>query len=257
MKQNVITYLTTDRGFASGIALYSGLQGASKSFAARLNRQGESVEMRNQLHYEIAKAVGISEGQMRTMLSTPLAHPVAAKAQEAATETTSADAPKPSPEVAQALQLYRQFPFLREANCPPELKQLVAQKVEAFYAYQATHPDLFTAKSEEEMLAAVTTTVEAYLDNQAAFAELNHFATTGKILGEHPIFAQKAETDQIKALSAKALIQKRNALVKSINGFKAEIEKGDRPDLLERRQESLAEKQALLAIVDAVIDAKG
>jgi len=258
MKQQVLNYLFADRGYTAGVALYLSIPGANKAFANRLNRSGESPALCNQLHYELAKLAGIPEGVLRNILNSPIkaeAHvPVQEAAPAQATKQIAAQVPE---EVGNIISLFRQYPFLQNQDCPPALKQLVAAKVEAYYAYKAAHPKLFEAQSEEEMQLAATATIENYIENRAIHAELEHYKAHGTVLGKHPIFALQNEVNEINSLSTTELIKRRNATVKSINSAKANIAKGDKPHLDESRQQIIERGEYLLEVIDKAIAAKG
>jgi hypothetical protein len=89
-----------------------------------------------------------------------------------------------------------------------------------------------------------------------AFEELNHYKSTGTILGKHPQFLVWDEEEAIKTMETKDLVKKRNALTKSINDFKANLAKGDKPHLDESRRETLKVKEHLLALVDQQLEAR-
>lgn len=78
MKDQVLNYFKTDRGFASGLALYSTLPGANRALAASLTRTGNSSKNVEQLHYDLAKLAGITELELKRIKL----HPVGAAAPE-------------------------------------------------------------------------------------------------------------------------------------------------------------------------------
>lgn len=73
MKQQVINYLRANRAFAAGVALYNQLPGKSLAFSRRLNTVGKTPQNLEQLHYELGKAIGLNESQVKRFLSGPLA----------------------------------------------------------------------------------------------------------------------------------------------------------------------------------------
>jgi hypothetical protein len=84
MKQQVINYLRANRAFAAGVALYNQLPGKSLAFARRLNAVGNTPANCAQLHYELGKAVGLNEAQVKRYLSGGLAQVQEEKASPAA-----------------------------------------------------------------------------------------------------------------------------------------------------------------------------
>lgn len=259
MKQEVLNYLFADRSYSGGVALYLSIPGANRAFANRLNRTGESPALLAQLHYELCKLGGIPEQMMKKILNSPLNAEAAIQA-EAAPEAPASEAPEATEipeEVNNIISLFRQYPFLQTEACPPELKQLVAAKVDAYYAFEAAHPKLFDAQTEEQLAEVATEVVENWLENKAIFDELNHFKATGSILGNHPIFALQADINEINTLSTGDLIKKRNATVKSVNTAKANIAKGDKPQLDDSRKQIIERGEFLLGVIDKAIEAKG
>ncbi len=72
MKDQVLNYFKTDRGFASGLALYSTLPGANRALAASLTRTGNSSKNVEQLHYDLAKLAGITELELKRIKLQPV-----------------------------------------------------------------------------------------------------------------------------------------------------------------------------------------
>jgi len=72
MKDTVINYFKTDRGFASGKVLYGTLPGKSTAFNNALNRMTETPANIAKLHYELAKLVGINARLLGIMLRNPV-----------------------------------------------------------------------------------------------------------------------------------------------------------------------------------------
>jgi len=73
MKVTVINYFTTDRGFATGKALYGTLPGKSIAFNNALNRMTETPANISKLHYELGKLAGLTERAVGIMLRKPIA----------------------------------------------------------------------------------------------------------------------------------------------------------------------------------------
>ncbi|MCH8490020.1 MAG: hypothetical protein LAT81_08845 [Oceanicaulis sp.] len=258
MKQQVIQYLKSDRSYNTAIKLLNTIKGVPMALVARANRTPESADFHAQINYSICKAVGIQEREMNSLLAQPLAEKSAPDSEPKVlkvvkTQGEPVDPANPPKEVSQGAALRQEFPFLNDKNCPQEFKILVADKLSAYYRFKEAHAELENL-TDEALAEKVEETVEAFIENEIIWRELNHYRDTKSILGEHPIFKTKQEVDAIHKLNGTDLIKRRNALVKSINSFKANIAKGDRPDLDEKRQESIAERQYLLDIVDARLE---
>ena len=81
--------------------------------------------------------------------------------------------------VKEAVKLRDEFPFLKEKDCPVELKSLVTDMVSAYDNYKAAHEKMFTAENDEELNAAAQDVVLNVLENASIWDELNHYKTTG------------------------------------------------------------------------------
>ena len=307
MKQQVINYLRGNRAFGAGVALYNQLPGKSLAFSRRLNTVGDTPQNRQQLHYELGKAIGLNEAQINRYLSGPLAlvqeepskkpkalDPLAqiesalqqddyrqlqslvsdldleaqgrskedyreALSDYLAKEKAQKAIKAMSPAARQGLKLRDQFPFLKEKDCPPELKILVSDRISAYHAYVEAHKKLHENLKEEEIAQAVEDVVENYLENQLIFKELQHFQEKGEPLGEHPIWAQKQALEAIQQLGVKDLIKKKNSLTKGISTDKAKIAKEEEaktpdPAKLEKWRKAQAEKEFLLQEADRILD---
>lgn len=73
MKQKILTYLDSDRGFASGKQLYATAPGRSLAFNNALNRMNDTPANCEKLHYELAKVAGITERHLGIILRNPVA----------------------------------------------------------------------------------------------------------------------------------------------------------------------------------------
>jgi hypothetical protein len=255
MKDQVLNYLKTDRSFDGAVRLLNKIPGASLALRARAQRVAPNAEFHEAINYQLCKLVGITEQQMAALLKEPLgaAEIVISDIQEArSVKATEFHAPEP--EVKRGAALRQEFPFLLDKDCPMELKVLVADKMNAFYTFKANHEQLFEATTEQELAAAVEGSVEAFIDNQLIYRELDHYREHKKVLGEHPIFTKLKLQEEIGKLSGADLVKRRNAVIKSINSAKAAIEKGDRPDLDEKRQETIAHRTMELELVDQKLE---
>jgi len=73
--------------------------------------------------------------------------------------------------------------------------------------YVQAHQDLFTASTFEDIERISRSTVESYLENRRIWDELNHFKTTGQILGKHPIFDWTARLEAIRRMKIGDLVK--------------------------------------------------
>ncbi len=315
IKEKVIEHFRSDRSFDGACKLYRTIPGAHKGLIRRMNG-GDQGDLLLHIRYNMAKAVGISEREMNTMLAQPLAvtlsgadeGSVVSKGDEPQTviidfdpsEIPLEDIPKivleqanywdllnlagrlkldlpdrkgdtvkealtkyleyarakevvaTLPEKAvKALRLRNEFPFLREDDCPDELKILTADRITAYYKYVEAHEAIQTKTLNEDQLAdAAKTVVENYLENRLIWEELKHYQDNKKPLGKHPIWRTKKLREEIMALDVQGLIKKTNSLAssKSIAGKNIEKEKKEeKPDLnkIEDWEKSIEEKEWL------------
>jgi hypothetical protein len=127
--------------------------------------------------------------------------------------------------VKKAIALRDQFPFLRDKNCPQELKALVNDLITARENYVAGHKQLFESMTVEQEKQLAHDVVDNFIENKQAFAELEHYREYNEILGEHPAFAKAKQEKQLNALSTAQLTKKVNSLRKNISTNKSKAEK--------------------------------
>ena len=106
-----------------------------------------------------------------------------------------------------------EFPFLNNEDCPNELKILVADKITAWNKYVAAQNTIAAAHSgeaplsEEELAVLADDAVKAFDDNQKIYDELNAYATTGLVLGAHPIFRKLQIAREVEEMTPEQLIK--------------------------------------------------
>lgn len=94
-----------------------------------------------------------------------------------------------------------QFPFLYEADCPREYKELYAQKKIALDDYLRHHNQLLQAyynpdgslKKQpsfglEETFLSAKAAIDGFNENQLIYDEFNYYQDNKKVLGVHPVF---------------------------------------------------------------------
>lgn len=124
-----------------------------------------------------------------------------------------------------------EFPFLNNEDCPNELKILVADKITAWNKYVAAHNTIAKAHSgeaplsEEELAKLAETAVQSFDDNQKIYDELNAYATTGKVLGAHPIFRKLQIAREVEEMSTDELIKYKNSSAKYFTDNKKALAK--------------------------------
>lgn len=322
MKEKVLNFLESDRGFASGKQLYGQLPGRSLAFNNSLNRMNDTKANCDKLYYELAKLVGITERHLRIILNKPLVELKVVKEKEtppstgATNDAGSSDADilelgsfeakevsalleiikehkltsvvpvfeKGNPGMAQrrsfvklnkievegkkkadfdlaiatwfkpqiidiislaqksvatqqfiastenekqSVKLHDQFPFLSEDDCPDVFIILVHTLVVTYRKYKAAHAVLFKQLTAPERLEAAKNVIVPYKQNKAIWAELEHYQTTGKPLGNEPSVKDYFHKVAIKAMNAADLAKLQKNLVGKINRNKVALEKLD------------------------------
>ncbi len=119
-------------------------------------------------------------------------------------------------EIKRSIKLREEFPFLKNKECPEVLKILVADLLTAYDGYVEGHQKLMEVTSEEEMKALSKDVVDDYLENRQIWDELNHYKTTGKFLGKHPIFEWIKRREDIHQMDKSDLVKLRDQLKNKI-----------------------------------------
>lgn len=137
----------------------------------------------------------------------------------------------PAPNSDERAKLRGDFPFLNDADCPDELKVLVADKITAYKAYVKDQADLVKHANGELDLQADTAknlaaqVVENFEKNREIYEELNYYKEHGKILGNHPIFKNLTIQREVDAMTAEECFKYLNASKKFISVKLQAIEK--------------------------------
>ncbi len=158
-------------------------------------------------------------------------------------------------EIKRSFKLREEFPFLKNKECPEVLKILTADLLTAYDGYVEGHQRLMETTSEEEMQELSKDVVEDYLENRQIWDELNHYKTTGKFLGEHPIFEWMVRKEEIHTMDKADLVKLRDQLKNKIPRTKKlmadEPEHKDnakRQERVEQFEKELKEVNLLLGI---------
>lgn len=109
--------------------------------------------------------------------------------------------------------LREEFPFLNDEKCPQILYVVVGKRIASYKRYQELHAKLQQVESgelvlsDEEKLQLIQDTEKAFSDNRALWDELNHFNTTGEILGKHELFRQNQLQKEVDEMSNEELLK--------------------------------------------------
>jgi len=147
------------------------------------------------------------------------------------------------------------FPFLRDSDCPQELKILAADKITAHEHYVRAHDRLFDCTTLAECFHTAREAIVNFQENRAIFAELDYYREHRPILGKHRIFEHLRRQQQLHKLNIVELLAEQRRLKSAIWRIDDEIKKGDKPHLLTAREQRKRQKQLLLDEVNKHIEA--
>ena len=225
------------------------------------NRAGFSPKNLASLHYELKKLVGITEVDIINYQSAPVIVPTyEGDLQELITEKKDIFLEilqDVNAEAKQGFKLESQFPFLREKDCPNELKILVNDAITAFHDYKNAHEELFAKLSavaepqlsNEQVYEIASQLLEDFELNQEIYAELEHYQKNKEILGEHSIFATlKLEREVAKMAPAKlaSFVSGFNSAKSKANKKLAEAKSDEEKAKAQKNLEDLMMKKVLV-----------
>ena len=109
-----------------------------------------------------------------------------------------------APETVKKMIRFREkYKFLNSPDCPDILKILVSDLFTAYGNYKTAHARLQVMGDSDSAEAAIQceSVVENYLKNREIWDELEHYRTTGKILGKAAKFREMEEAENLAELS--------------------------------------------------------
>jgi hypothetical protein len=145
------------------------------------------------------------------------------------------------------------WPFLKLASCPPELKILASNKITAYHNYVEAHQRLFDCVKQEEQLQVVKTLVENYIENREIIAEFEFYKRHGRILGKHRIFQEIRELRSLRKLKVFDLIKLKKNLEQNIWRIRSEMAKRDKPQLDLIRERKITNKLLQISEIDRIL----
>lgn len=150
-----------------------------------------------------------------------------------------ASPPEPTKLTKPARSMRQDWPFLSDPSCPNELKVLVGDKITAWYNFSDSYYRIHTATTPADQSNLASYIVTNYLENYKIYQELKHYKQHGKVLGEHPIFAQMASFRAWKSLPPLTLSNMLKQVEYNIRRLQRQIKANDRPDLRISRERKL------------------
>lgn len=152
-----------------------------------------------------------------------------------------------------------EFPFLNNKDCPDELKILVTDKITAWNRYVEIQDHIAkvvggeVVETEDTLSVLAKEATEAFVENQKIYDELNAYATTGKVLGLHPIFRKLQLIREVDAMTNDQLIKYKSASAKYFSDNKTLLEKAvkaDKPERVLAINTRVADREVKLALVN-------
>lgn len=147
----------------------------------------------------------------------------------------------------------KEWPFLSDPDCPPELKILASDKITAYHNYVQAHEDLFTCTTEEQCYLTAKKLLENFTENVEISNEFSYYKASRSILGKHRIFKRMKDLEEIRKMNAVELMREKRNLEGGISRLKLRIRKEDRPDLEDGRRQLIREKQARLDEIERML----
>ena len=165
-------------------------------------------------------------------------------------------------------KLRNEFSFLQGENCPNEFKILIADKISAWERFKKAHAELvsryfdkkenpeLSEEEKENLLQLVKESVESFELNRDIYEELEHYQKTGKILGKHPILADKLQDQTINEMSAVDLVKRLNVLKSNINRNKRMVKEAKDPKEIKKINARIAQYEAEKKKVETRIESE-
>ncbi|UOB16583.1 hypothetical protein [Abyssalbus ytuae] len=142
-----------------------------------------------------------------------------------------------------SIKLREQFPFLGEPGCPDSLKILVNDLITTYEIFKTNQPKLHEALSAVKSKQLADIILQNYIKNKQAWDELEHYKTTGDVLGKHPVFERIALKEEITLMNTVDLTKKINALEANIS----RNTKKENTELVERDEDLLKHAKKVLS----------
>lgn len=250
--------------FLNILILSSGNPNLIRSYNAR----GYTEEGLVSLEYDIKQHLQISDSEIRNFKEEELK----INTQEAENKVTVGHQPLKSrfSEILQelndeektGLKLSTSYPFLRDENCPVEFKILVNDAITAFTKAKEKHEvlqavgDKEEAENNEEIYAIAEDLLKNFELNREIHAELEHYAKTGEVLGEHEIFGDLRLQRKVDAMSMEDLAKARNNVKSNISKAKKKIEESQTAEDKEKHAKKLAEFEKEQSLINERLKAE-
>lgn len=251
MKTKVLDFLKKPsdnpvEDFNTGFALLQRSEGISQGTLRNYNNQGYTPQSLENIKYDLQKAHEISDLDIlnhevaEVVLDLDIAPSAPVYDQklfiEANKDQFTSILKEMNDSEKAGLSISVQYAFLREEDCPNELKVLVNDVITSYHNFRAAHTELYekvvqpenTILTEDEIYEIAFGLLENFELNREIHAELEHYAKTKEILGDHEIFAELKRTRELDALSADEISKRISNLKTYISKKKKKLEENQK-----------------------------
>ena len=159
--------------------------------------------------------------------------------------------------LAAQFSLRKEWPFLQDTNCPPELKVLAADKITAYHNYVTADALLFGCTTLGECYETAKKLIENYVENRKIISEFTYYKEHHTLLGKHPIFGELNRLAELRRLPLPELFRRWENLTKDIWRLRKQVTERSQPHLLPAREARLAARQRELNEIDKMLAGYG
>ncbi|WP_315056852.1 hypothetical protein [Chryseobacterium indoltheticum] len=271
MNTDVLKFLTTEgltpqEEYNQGLVLLMS-NPTNRNLIRSYNNRGFTKSGLESLKYDLKKSFGIKDQDIREFKKeiTPVIEERTLEGFLEENKDNFSVMLAEIPEDAQkGMKLYGKYTFLRSPDCPNEFKILVGDAITAFENYKAGHKELFDNVAsladplldENEIFEIANQVLADFELNREIHAELQHYADTGEILGEHEIFADYKLEREILKLNAAELSSRSNNLKSYISKANTLIKSSKDPEEIEAAKVRLVNLKKEKTLVDKILKEK-
>ena len=153
-------------------------------------------------------------------------------------------------------RLRDRWPFLDEPDCPVALQALITRRITCYHEYSNLYPKLRDCQTLTECADVAGRLLDAYLDNQAIFREMEYYQKHRKVLGRHPFFRHYQQLSRLRSSTTSQLFREKQRTLDNIWRVKSEIRKGDKPHLDGKRRKRLEDYTLKLQEINNLLGEK-
>ena len=170
------------------------------------------------------------------------------------TAITERTAPEPS-QTPETPKFREEYPFLKDPDCPAELKILATDKITAYNAYKEAHGTIQKAEAGEitltpaDNLALAADATRLFAESEAIKAELDHYGEHKKLLGKHPLFFKLATEREVEEMTNDECLKFVSSTKTEVSRANKKINEAASDEAKAKVQEKLDKRLAKLALV--------